>query len=257
MLIDSELAYQNLQFENEIKLDDELMFRYNKHEQDAIFSQKPWNKDPNYFQNVKISTQALIKMLTHAKEGGNIEVMGIMQGKVIGRELIVVDAFALPVEGTETRVNAQSEGNEYLIEYLTNIKESGRLENAVGWYHSHPGYGCWLSGIDVTTQKLNQQFQDPFLAIVVDPLRSSSAGKVEIGAFRTYPAGYTPENQRETEFQAIPVEKIEDFGVHAGEYYPLSVEYFKSSQDEEIIAKLWDKYWMNTLSTSTVFSVIE
>ncbi len=27
-----------------------------------------------------------------------------------------------------------------------------RPENAVGWYHSHPGYGCWLSGIDVSTQ---------------------------------------------------------------------------------------------------------
>ena len=43
----------------------------------------------------------------------------------------------------------------------------GRLENAIGWYHSHPGYGCWLSGIDVTTQMVNQQFQEPFVAIVV------------------------------------------------------------------------------------------
>ena len=43
----------------------------------------------------------------------------------------------------------------------------GRLENAIGWYHSHPGYGCWLSGIDVTTQMTNQQFQEPFLAVVV------------------------------------------------------------------------------------------
>ena len=43
----------------------------------------------------------------------------------------------------------------------------GRLENAIGWYHSHPGYGCWLSGIDVSTQMLNQQFQEPFVAIVV------------------------------------------------------------------------------------------
>ena len=43
----------------------------------------------------------------------------------------------------------------------------GRLENAIGWYHSHPGYGCWLSGIDVNTQMLNQQFQEPFVAIVV------------------------------------------------------------------------------------------
>lgn len=46
-------------------------------------------------------------------------------------------------------------------------------------YHSHPGYGCWLSGIDVSTQMLNQSYQDPFVAIVVDPVRTISAGKVK------------------------------------------------------------------------------
>ncbi len=30
-----------------------------------------------------------------------------MQGKVQGDTFIVIDSFALPVEGTETRVNAQ------------------------------------------------------------------------------------------------------------------------------------------------------
>ena len=63
----------------------------------------------------------------------------------------------------------------------------GRLENAIGWYHSHPGYGCWLSGIDVSTQMMNQSFQEPFVAIVVDPVRTISSGKVNLGAFRTYP----------------------------------------------------------------------
>ncbi len=57
----------------------------------------------------------------------------------------------------------------------------------MGWYHSHPGYGCWLSGIDVGTQMTNQQFQEPWVAIVVDPIRTISAGKVSLGAFRTYP----------------------------------------------------------------------
>ena len=61
------------------------------------------------------------------------------------------------------------------------------MENAIGWYHSHPGYGCWLSGIDVSTQMLNQQYQEPWVAIVVDPIQTMSAGKVNIGAFRTYP----------------------------------------------------------------------
>ena len=26
--------------------------------------------------------------------------------------------------------------------------------SVVGWYHSHPGFGCWLSGVDVGTQKV-------------------------------------------------------------------------------------------------------
>lgn len=50
---------------------------------------------------------------------------------------------------------------------LVLTSQVARLENAIGWYHSHPGYGCWLSGIDVSTQMLNQQFQEPFVAIVV------------------------------------------------------------------------------------------
>jgi COP9 signalosome complex subunit 5 len=88
------------------------------------------------------------------------------------------------------------------------------LENVVGWYHSHPGYGCWLSGIDVSTQMLNQQFTEPFLAVVIDPTRTVSASKVEIGAFRTYPKDYKPPDEPVSEYQTIPLNKIEDFGVH-------------------------------------------
>ena len=51
---------------------------------DAVEQTKPWKKDPNYFTNVKISALALIKMVMHARSGGQIEIMGIMQGKVVG-----------------------------------------------------------------------------------------------------------------------------------------------------------------------------
>jgi hypothetical protein len=34
---------------------------------------------------------------------------------------------------------------------------------------------------------ISRAVQEPFLAIVVDPHRTVAAGKVEIGAFRTYP----------------------------------------------------------------------
>lgn len=44
--------------------------------------------------------------------------MGLMQGKVVGTSLVIMDSFALPVQGTETRVNAANEANEYMVEYI-------------------------------------------------------------------------------------------------------------------------------------------
>jgi COP9 signalosome complex subunit 5 len=178
-----------------------------------------------------------------------------MQGYIASETFIVTDAFRLPVEGTETRVNAQGDANEYMVEYLQSCRDSGRMENAVGWYHSHPGYGCWLSGIDVSTQSM-QQMSDPFVAVVIDPDRTISAGKVEIGAFRTYPEGYTApkESSEDDEYQSIPLNKVEDFGAHASQYYSLEVSHFKSTLDTQLLSLLWNKYWVATLSQSPLFT---
>jgi hypothetical protein len=45
------------------------------------------------------------------------QVMGLLQGKVQGDAFVVIDSFALPVEGTETRVNAQAEAYEYMVDF--------------------------------------------------------------------------------------------------------------------------------------------
>jgi COP9 signalosome complex subunit 5 len=196
-----------------------------------------------------------MKMTAHCKRGGDIEVMGMLQGYVKGDAFVVLDVFELPVEGTETRVNAQAEAYEYMVEYTHTCKAVGRHENVVGWYHSHPGYGCWLSGIDVNTQTLNQRYGEPFLAIVIDPNRTSEAGKVEIGAFRTYPEGYTPPEEPSTSSnRGIPKSKIEDFGVHANKYYSLDVSFFKSSLDARNLDALTKQYWVDTLSSSTLLT---
>jgi COP9 signalosome complex subunit 5 len=107
-----------------------------------------------------------------------------------------MDSFPLPVEGTETRVNAGNEANEFMCSHIDACEKVSRPENVCGWYHSHPGYGCWLSGIDVGTQTLYQKHQEPFIAIVIDPKRTMSAGKVEIGCFRVFPESYIQQMEK-------------------------------------------------------------
>lgn len=58
----------------------------------------------------------------HARSGGILEIMGLLLGKVEGNTMIVMDSFALPVEGTETRVNAQAQAYEYMTAYIESAK---------------------------------------------------------------------------------------------------------------------------------------
>ncbi|KAL1972793.1 hypothetical protein VTN31DRAFT_6335 [Thermomyces dupontii] len=256
-------AQQSWEISNNIDIVDpqrDALYRYDEEAHRALVEARPWTKDPRYFKSVRISAVALLKMVMHARSGGSLEVMGLMQGYIAEETFVVTDAFRLPVEGTETRVNAQDEANEYMVSYLQASRESGRLENAVGWYHSHPGYGCWLSGIDVSTQMM-QQMSDPFVAVVIDPERTISTGKVEIGAFRTFPQGYSQRGDKaggdaseDNEYQSIPLNKIEDFGAHASQYYALEVSHYKSTVDTKLLSLLWNKYWVATLSQSPLFT---
>ena len=102
----------------------------------------------------------------------------------------------------------------------------------------------------MSTQMTNQQGQDPFLAVVIDPVRTMSSGKVEIGAFRTFPEGFKPEDEGPSEYQTIPLDKIEDFGVHAKQYYALDIAFFKSALNARLLDLLWKDYWVKTLSAS-------
>ena len=80
-----------------------------------LLTEKPWEKDPHYFKDIRISALALFKMVIHARSGGNIGIMGLLLGKVEGQVMIVMDSFALPVEGTETRVNAHVQAYGYMV----------------------------------------------------------------------------------------------------------------------------------------------
>lgn len=61
----------------------------------------------------------------------------------------VVDVFAMPQSGTSVSVEAVDP--VFQTKMLEMLKQTDRAENVVGWYHSHPGFGCWLSSVDVNT----------------------------------------------------------------------------------------------------------
>ena len=57
--------------------------------------------------------------------------------------------------------------------------QTGRPEMVVGWYHSHPGFGCWLSGVDINTQQSFEALSERAVAVVVDPIQSVKGNKTQ------------------------------------------------------------------------------
>ena len=96
-----------------------------------------------------------------------------------------------------------------------------------------------MSGIDVQTQKYGQKL-DPYLGVVVDPVQTMSSGRVEIGAFRTYPDNYEPHER--THYQTVPMDKIQDWGDHADSYYKLTTTFIQSDTDNRVLAAMQQKY---------------
>jgi len=81
-----------------------------------------------------------------------MEVMGLMLGEFIDEYTVqVVDVFAMPQSGTGVSVEAVDP--VFQTKMLDKLKQTNRPQMVVGWYHSHPGFGCWLSGVDVNTQQ--------------------------------------------------------------------------------------------------------
>jgi COP9 signalosome complex subunit 5 len=72
-----------------------------------------------------MSVLALSKILNHASQGKNMEVMGMLFGRRDADSIIIFDVLPLPVEGTETRVNAGQDAMEFQgnnLDLMTYVK---------------------------------------------------------------------------------------------------------------------------------------
>jgi COP9 signalosome complex subunit 5 len=109
----------------------------------ALRTTAPWMRDPKWFHSVVVSPSAVVKMLSHcdsgvakgiAKGGNPIEVMGMLLGRPNeNHQLVVTDAFPLPIEGFETRVVADDQAVVNHMIALGESLERTRCEKFMGW----------------------------------------------------------------------------------------------------------------------------
>ncbi|KAI8830622.1 26S proteasome non-ATPase regulatory subunit 14 [Chytriomyces cf. hyalinus JEL632] len=202
-------------------------------------------------ETVHISSLALLKMLKHGRAGVPMEVMGLMLGEFVDDYTVrVVDVFAMPQSGTGVSVEAVDP--VFQTKMLDMLKQTGRPEMVVGWYHSHPGFGCWLSSTDVNTQNSFEQLNPRAIAVVVDPIQSVK-GKVVIDAFRlinpqilattkearqiTSNIGYL----NKPSIQAL----IHGLNRH---YYSIGINYRKNELEQKMLLNLHKKDWTQGLT---------
>jgi len=200
---------------------------------------------------VHISSLALLKMLKHGRAGVPMEVMGLMLGEFVDDYTVrVIDVFAMPQSGTGVSVEAVDA--VFQTKMLDMLKQTGRPEMVVGWYHSHPGFGCWLSSVDVNTQQSFEALNTRAVAVVVDPIQSVK-GKVVIDAFRLIDpqvmmAGQEP---RQTTSNIGHLNKptiqalIHGLNRH---YYSISINYRKNELEQKMLLNLHKKNWTHGLT---------
>merc|ERR1712113_28646 len=120
-----------------------------------------------------------------------------------------------------------------------------------GWYHSHPGFGCWLSGVDINAQQSFEQLNSRAVAVVVDPIQSVK-GKVVIDAFRlinpqTLMLGREP---RQTTSTKCYLNKPSIHALIHGlnrHYYSIGMSYKKNELEEKMLLNLHKKLWADGL----------
>ncbi|EAA60835.1 conserved hypothetical protein [Aspergillus nidulans FGSC A4] len=208
---------------------------------------------PNLLDNsetVHISSLALLKMLRHGRAGVPMEVMGLMLGEFVDEYTVrVTDVFAMPQSGTGVSVEAVDP--VFQTKMMDMLRQTGRPEPVVGWYHSHPGFGCWLSSVDINTQQSFEQLTPRAVAVVVDPIQSVK-GKVVIDAFRliqpqTVVMGQEP---RQTTSNLGHLNKPSIQALIHGlnrHYYSIGINYRKTGLEENMLMNLHKQVWTEAL----------
>jgi COP9 signalosome complex subunit 5 len=101
-----------------------------------------------------------------------------------------------------------------------------------------------MSEIDVRTQRLNQSGYHSFVALVIDPNNTVTSGKVQLGAYRTFP------EDPKRDLEPVSPDLILKYGSAAHKYYELDIVYFKSPVDTAVLSDITTRSYGQAISCS-------
>ncbi|GEM_PF-563747 len=134
----------------------------------------------------RIYPLALGKILKHSLTNLEREVIGLLIGKMQGQVLEIWDAVTGEQYGKQGFVELNEEIQAEIAEKLQKERKGLTI---VGWYHSHPGLGVFLSGTDISTQKIYQKLYPKAVALVIDPLLYSKTKEITDIKFKIFRIG--------------------------------------------------------------------
>ena len=121
-------------------------------------------KTANRLFNINITSIALDRISADVRRP--YERIGLLIGSFLDDGLWVNDIVVGENSDSETSCVLSPEKLARVADDIVRGKLDGRI---VGWYHSHPGYGIFMSETDLSTHGKLLQFSPFVIALVVDP----------------------------------------------------------------------------------------
>lgn len=115
--------------------------------------------------DVEISPLAFAKIIDWVSSNTEREIGGYLVGRVENKKLIISDAVFATAESNPSYVSFD---NMIQFKIIEELEKRGRDETILGWFHSHPGLGCFMSGTDIATQRIYQSLLPESVAMVND-----------------------------------------------------------------------------------------
>ncbi len=185
-------------------------------------------------KEVLISAYVLAKMLAVDSLDKSKESAGLLLGYVNDEGTLVITDFNTGrQQQTSTYVVLSDEA---LVQIVEDLNKRDKNETIVGWAHTHPSYGCFLSGTDKGTQRTYQNLFPQAVALVVDPSKyynSSKQEDLEIKFFRLV---------NELDYKAIPFGiYYDDLTTHLANLVEFDIKWEMPQLSSEEVKQLHEK----------------